>query len=138
MTRVNVVSALLLGFLMAGCAPTHSLCHRLAATDDQHVTLMFGLTRPDGRPVSDTDWQDFLRTEIAPRFPDGLTVLPAQGFWRDRTNGRVGSEPSRLVWIVTPDDAHLAERIEAVRHSYSVRFSQQSVGVSVDRGCSGF
>ncbi|NHN92767.1 DUF3574 domain-containing protein [Acetobacter sicerae] len=143
MARVRVALALLLGSLVAGCSPPHSsasasLCNRLAATTDLHVTLMFGLTQPDGRPVTDADWQDFLRTEIVPRFPDGLSVLPAQGFWRDRHTGRTDSEPSRLVWIATPDRTDLAGRIEAVRRAYRARFRQQSVGVSVAQGCSRF
>ena len=140
MARVRVALALLLGSLVAGCTPAapSSLCQQLTATSDLHVTLMFGLTRPDGTPVTETDWQNFLRTEIVPRFPDGLSVLPAQGFWRDRDNGWTGTEPSRLVWIVAADKAGLAERIEAVRQSYKSRFRQQSVGVSMLKGCSGF
>ncbi|BCK75705.1 hypothetical protein AA0242T_1816 [Acetobacter aceti NRIC 0242] len=140
MALARVAPFLLLGALLAGCSPAlpSPLCHRLAASNDLHVTLMFGLTRPDGRSVTDADWQDFLRTDIVPRFPEGLSVLPAQGVWRDRSTDQVGSEPSRLVWIVTPDSTDLPGRIEAVRDAYKARFRQQSVGVSVERGCSGF
>lgn len=99
---------------------------------------MFGLGRPDGSLISDAAWQDFLGKEITPRFPDGLSVLPAQGFWRDRQTGKTSSESSRLVWIATPDSPDLAGRIEAVRRAYRARFSQQSVGVSLQRGCTAF
>ncbi|NHO54708.1 DUF3574 domain-containing protein [Acetobacter estunensis] len=126
--------------LVTGCAcrPTLRTCSALNAAPSLQVTLMFGMMRSDGRPVPESAWQAFLRTDITPRFPNGLTVLPAQGQWRERATGAIQSEPSRLVWIVTSDTAHLSQRLEAIRAAWRSRFDQQSVGVSLTAACSAF
>ncbi|MBV1837630.1 DUF3574 domain-containing protein [Acetobacter estunensis] len=135
--RVALCLALM---LVTGCAsrPTLRTCSVLNAAPSLQVTLMFGMMRSDGSPVPESAWQAFLRTDITPRFPDGLTVLPAQGQWRERTTGAIQSEPSRLVWIVTSDTTNLPQRLEAIRAAWRSRFDQQSVGVSVAAACSAF
>src|SRR3954454_21251950 len=53
-----------------------------AATAAQlRTTLYFGMARPKGS-VSELEWQLFLRDEVTPRFPAGLTVWDAEGQWR--------------------------------------------------------
>ena len=52
------------------------------------TTLYFGLTHRAGR-VSESQWQAFLREEVTPRFPDGLTVWQTDGQWR-KSDGRIG------------------------------------------------
>ncbi|MDG6094460.1 DUF3574 domain-containing protein [Acetobacter sp. AN02] len=99
---------------------------------------MFGQTRPDGTPITTSGWQDFLSRSITPLFPDGLTVLPGQGQWRGRRDGKITSEPSHLVWIVTRDTPETARKISVIRESYKTRFSQQSVGLLAGYGCSSF
>ena len=42
------------------------------------TTLYFGLGRPKGT-VSELEWQLFVRDEVTPRFPSGLTVWDAEG-----------------------------------------------------------
>lgn len=114
-------------------------CTPFGAHQGIEISLLFGLTRPDGRPVTDTEWAAFLRDEVTPRFPDGLSVFQTMGQWRDRVTGRVTHEPSRIVWIAagvaTPD---LLARIAAIRTSYRQRFQQQSVGLTIRPGCQAF
>lgn len=87
--------------------------------------MFFGLQGHDGL-VSDVQWQRFVAEEITPRFPDGLTVVVADGRWRDG-NGRIQSEPSRLVEIVRPDDDAGARRITEIIDRYKSRHRQQAV-----------
>ena len=46
-----------------------------------HDRLFFGLGTPDGI-VSDDAWVRFLAEIVTPRFPNGLTVVDANGQWR--------------------------------------------------------
>ena len=36
--------------------------------------LYFGLTKPGGKTISDSEWEEFVKTVITPRFREGLTV----------------------------------------------------------------
>lgn len=114
------------------------VCERLGATPDVQLTLMFGMLRPHGGPISEKEWQDFLATVITPRFPAGLSVSTTLGQWQDRETGRIGTEPSRLVWIVTTNTPDLPEKVAAIRSTYRTRFDQQAVGLAVVPGCASF
>lgn len=88
------------------------------------TTLYFGMSRPTGA-VSELEWQLFLRDEVTPRFPDGLTVWDAQGQW----NGRRGieQERSKVLLLVHPDAAKAhAAVLELIDH-YRKKFDQESV-----------
>jgi len=41
--------------------------------------LYFGLTKPGGETISESEWQEFVKTVITPRFREGLTVLDGSG-----------------------------------------------------------
>jgi Protein of unknown function (DUF3574) len=62
------------------------------------TTLYFGLSHPSG-VVSDASWQSFLRDEITPRFPNGLTVWEADGQWRG-ADGALVRERTKVVSLV--------------------------------------
>jgi hypothetical protein len=36
--------------------------------------LYFGLTKPRGKTISESEWQEFVKAVITPRFREGLTV----------------------------------------------------------------
>ena len=97
--------------------------------------LSFGLRRRGGGEVTDDEWRTFLRDEVAPRFPNGLTVLDARGQWRG-PDQRLVEEPSRVVIVLyEPTDETAGTRIEEIRHLYKTRFDQDSVmrADSIDR-----
>ncbi|GBQ94837.1 hypothetical protein AA23498_2126 [Acetobacter nitrogenifigens DSM 23921 = NBRC 105050] len=119
-------------------ASLSGVCARLGTEPGLQITLMFGMTRPRGGVITDPQWRDFLAAEITPRFPDGLTVQSGYGQWRDRETNHIGSEPSRLVWIVSPYAPDLRARLDAIRTRYRTLFQQQSVGMTVVRNCSSF
>ena len=104
--------------------PTFSPCGP-AGTTHVRTTLYFGLTRPSGR-VSEDEWRTFLRQQVTPRFPDGLTVWEAQGQWR-RSDGRVARERSKVLLLVHDDTALARATLGELVTAYKHRFEQESV-----------
>ena len=104
--------------------PTFSPC---GPSGIAHVrtTLYFGLTRPTGR-VSEDEWRSFLRQQVTPRFPEGLTVWEAQGQWR-RSDGRVARERSKVLLLVHDDTALARATLGELVTAYKQRFEQESV-----------
>jgi hypothetical protein len=89
--------------------------------------LSFGLKRRDGGVVSDDEWRAFLRDEVTPRFPGGLTVLDSRGQWRG-PDQKLVEEPSRVViFLYDPTDPSAGRHIEEIRGIYKSRFDQDSV-----------
>ena len=58
--------------------------------------LFFGLSRPNGKPIRDREFKKFVDAEVTPRFPDGLTVLEADGQFKDSTGESPQSYLQRL------------------------------------------
>ena len=104
--------------------PTFSPCGP-AGTAHVRTTLYFGLTRPSGR-VSEDEWRTFLRQQVTPRFPDGLTVWEAQGQWR-RSDGRISRERSKVLLLVHDDTALARATLGELVTAYKQRFEQESV-----------
>ncbi len=100
--------------------------------------LMFGRDIA-GRPgVSESAWMRFVRREITPRFPDGLTVTDAAGQWRDPGNGDIVRERSKKVEIVLPGGQDDEARLDAIVRAYKRQFRQRSVGIIVQSACVSF
>lgn len=92
----------------------------------RRIELVFGLSRKEREDVSEAEWSDFLAREVTPRFPDGLTVLAANGQWRNAA-GTIVREPARLllVWVAAAPD--LDRRIEQIRAAWKREQQQASV-----------
>ena len=89
--------------------------------------LYFGTTLPDGSRMTDDAWQEFLDTEVTPRFPDGLTVLQGYGQFLD-SKGVIDSEDSIVLIILRPyDDGTASALIDEIREAYKTQFDQESV-----------
>jgi hypothetical protein len=90
--------------------------------------LYFGLSGPGGMQVSPMDWRDFLDAEISTRFPDGITILGAQGMWQTgNPESPIDWEDTRLVIIVHPNDRISNQKISEIIELYRQQFQQQSV-----------
>ncbi|CAN7143111.1 DUF3574 domain-containing protein [Bosea sp. LjRoot90] len=100
--------------------------------------LFFGRKIGDRVGVSEAAFRRFVDAEVTPRFPDGLTILDANGQYRDREDGRLIREPSKLVLIATPDETGNREKLAAVAEAYKRRFDQQSVGLILKPACASF
>ena len=104
----------------------------------QQIELMFGRNIAGRVAVGEAAWSRFLTRQITPRFPGGLTVLNATGQWRDRKRGGIVHEPSKLVIIVTADDASASDKIASIVAAYGQQFRQRSVGVVTSPVCAAF
>jgi hypothetical protein len=89
--------------------------------------LFFGMSRPNGPDVSEAEFQAFLEEEVTPRFPQGYTVMNAEGKWLDMETGKTIKELTRLLVLIYPSSDGSAADIEAIRNAYKMRFNQQAV-----------
>ncbi|HYE19777.1 MAG TPA: DUF3574 domain-containing protein [Tepidisphaeraceae bacterium] len=85
--------------------------------------LYFGLKKPGGALVTESDFKRFLDESVTPRFPDGLTVMQAEGRYRSQTEGLI-EEPTRVL-VILHDRAD--DKIDALTRDYIKRFDQESV-----------
>jgi Protein of unknown function (DUF3574) len=104
----------------------------------QQIELMFGRNVAGHVRVGEAAWSRFVAREITPRFPDGLTVLDAAGQWRHPGGRGAGRELSKLVVIVTADNAAAGDQIAAIVAAYKQQFRQRSVGVVSHSVCAAF
>ena len=89
--------------------------------------LFFGQSIPGGGQVSAEQWQAFVDREITPRFPQGLTVLQAQGQWRNAQGG-IDRETSRVLVLLLPAEAARGPLMDELRTRYRELFRQEAVG----------
>jgi Protein of unknown function (DUF3574) len=96
--------------------------------------LYFGTARLDYASVSEAEWRGFLDSVITKRFPEGLTVIRADGQVQD-DSGNVNKEKAFLLILLYPlrDWKEANESIEFIRNAYKKKFKQQSV-LRVDFG----
>jgi Protein of unknown function (DUF3574) len=89
--------------------------------------LYFGTAMPDG-VVTEAQFQEFLDYQVSPRFPEGLTILKAEGRFRDE-EGDLVKERSFVLVLLYPYSsfADASRRIERIRMLYKSQFKQQSV-----------
>lgn len=89
--------------------------------------LYLGRARPGGfAQVSHVEFEAWIAEELAPRFPDGWTIIQAEGGWRDAASGQTIREHSFIVELAHEIDAP----IQALARSYKERFGQDAVMVS--------
>jgi hypothetical protein len=100
------------------------------------TTLYLGMRRPGGM-VSEPEWQAFLKNEVTPRFPDGLTVLEADGQWR-RADGSIGRERSKVLVILHDEKPATLASLSSLVVRYKEAFTQQSVLWETARVCAAF
>lgn len=144
---MRIITVLLASFSLATCAGNPSPHpDRLNAagsaescapsgTGYLRTTLYFGLSRPAGT-VGESEWQTFLREEVTPRFPEGLTVWEADGQWQ-RPDGTVGRERAKVLLLIHGGPAAWAD-LAALVARYKQRFEQDSVLWETARICAAF
>ena len=99
-------------------------CGQLGS-DHMRTTLYFGLSHPSGN-ISENQWRAFLRDEVTPRFPDGLTVWEANGQWR-RSDGKIGRERAKVLLLVHEEKPEVRKAISDIVGRYKESFHQESV-----------
>ena len=88
--------------------------------------VYFGMSTPGGELITPEAWQEFLNTEITPRFPAGLSVIDTAGQWRN-AGGHIDREPGKLLVLLHPDNSAADAAIEEIRRLYCGRFRQEAV-----------
>jgi Protein of unknown function (DUF3574) len=129
----GLAAGALAGLLMSPAAAAEDTACPEPLQSMQRVEMMFGRNIGGRLGVNEAAWSRFLRDEVTARFPNGLSVIDAAGQWSD--NGRVVREPSKLVIILTPDDAPAREKVAAIVAAYKQQFRQMSVWIVMRQVC---
>jgi hypothetical protein len=108
----------------AGAAKDYISCGHLEAAY-LRTTLYFGMAHSSGS-VTDEEWDNFVRNEVTPRFPDGLTSWTASGQWR-RPNGSIATERARVLLFVHLPTSEAKTAIRVIADRYKAMFKQDSV-----------
>jgi Protein of unknown function (DUF3574) len=89
--------------------------------------LFFGTAKPGGF-VTEEEFRTFLDEFVTPLFPDGLTVVKADGQFRG-ADGVTIKEESFVVILLYPVEGHKtsSRNIDAIRRTYMTRHRQESV-----------
>ncbi len=121
MTRALTAFALL---ALAGCATTPGPppCRGDTMMETQ---LFLGLGIPGGGAVSEARFEDFVNSEVTPRFAEGFTIIDGHGYWRDGLSHQTVSEKSKI--IVRLHALADSNSIDEISQAYKQRFSQESV-----------
>jgi hypothetical protein len=117
--KIVLVSALVL----AGCA---SVATNPASSPSQLDRLYFGRAIANTGVVTDSAWSGFLRDVVTPRFPEGITVLRAEGQWRG-ANGSIVREPSFVLEVIHQRTPATETALTEIIAEYKRRFLQEAV-----------
>ena len=74
--------------------------------------------------VNDEAWEQFVKHEITPRFPDGLTIFDAQGQFKT-PSGTILKEYTKVVMILVPPGGDSMNRIDEIMHAYGQKFQRK-------------
>lgn len=101
-------------------------CMTLKGKKMTKTELYFGLTKPDGSIIDKPDFQAFADTVISKTFTEGCTILDGQGQWLG-FNGKLITEPSKIVIVISKLSAQRSRDIEQIRAKYKKYYQQESV-----------
>ena len=88
--------------------------------------LYFGLTKPGGEIVSESEWQEFVSAVITPRFREGLTVLDGSGQFLN-SSGMLIRENSKIVILIYEKSPEKDRAVNEIIETYKRTFQQESV-----------
>lgn len=124
-SRICAVVPLAFLLSVSGCALTREA--RCAFGEEPFVSdvMYFGTAKLEG-VVTPEEWDEFLRTVVTPRFPQGFTVWPAAGQWKG-ANGEIIREASFVLSVLRRDDERSERELRAISAEYKARFGQEAV-----------
>lgn len=94
-----------------------------------HISRVYcGRSKPEGGTVSESELKQFIDSKVTQYFPDGFTVLHADGGWRDMATGVTITEPSAILEVA--HGAQDSDRVMAMARAYKAQFGQQAVMVA--------
>lgn len=95
--------------------------------------VYFGLSGPGGRAIPKKDWEAFLKTAVVAAFPDGFTVIRAQGYWRGAGMKAAAQEKSLILKVIHPAGPVAMKKLAGIAKRYAERFRQQAVLLSTTK-----
>ena len=103
-------------------------CGSSGTAEYVRTELFFGKSIPGGGTVTDAAFAQFLDQEVTPRFPEGLTVVPARGQYRE-ANGVIDHEDSviLILFYLRGSASDASKKIDEIRAAYDKSFRQESV-----------
>ena len=137
MRAAALAGAALAVVTLAACSGTPILQCADGSERFTEYQLYMGRNDDSGEIVDDQAWAAFLEDTVTPRFPDGLTVLDAQGQYRD-SQGTIYRERTKLLVILAPPGDGASLLIDEVSQEYRSRFRQESVLRVVGDACVSF
>ena len=124
--------AVVVGFVAASLIPMNRQSVNAAEptcgkNGKSHVrtTLYFGMSRSSGA-ISDAEWAGYLRDEVTPRFPNGLTVWDADGQWR-AADATINRERAKVLLVVHDGKSKSQQSLIELVDRYKAMFQQESV-----------
>jgi len=123
-------AVLALSLVTAGCATMPTAACESGSNPQRLATMVFGRNVSSELGVSEAQFRAFVDQEVGPRFPNGLTILDAEGRW-----GPDVREPSKLVLILLPGRSDDHAQIGAIARAYEQRFRQEAVLSMVQPAC---
>lgn len=131
MRRAGAIAAVA-GLVVVGCqSAPKPLCPPGQA--ELRTARLFLSATPPAR-LNEAELTRFIEQEVAPRFPDGVTVVDGGGQWKGDEN-RLIREAAKVVLIVLPAKGDAAAQIQAVQGAYRARFRQDSVVALAPPAC---
>ena len=88
--------------------------------------LVFGMSRHQAPDISEAEFERFIDEQIAPRFPEGLTIVSGDGRFKD-AKGNIVQEASKLLVVLYQFGQERSRQIDEIRSAYRTQFQQQSV-----------
>jgi hypothetical protein len=116
----------LIGAALAVSLPANANDCRAPLSRAYQIELYFGRSLPGGGSVSDWQFRKFLAEIVTPRFPDGLTVIDAEGQFRPQ-GGSLVRERTKLLILLVPKASAVDSKVEAVIAAYKRRFGARVV-----------
>ncbi|MBI5101143.1 MAG: DUF3574 domain-containing protein [Nitrospirae bacterium] len=123
--RVPIVTVFLMAvlFLFSACSS-----ERQFVRTELHFSLCKNETcARDADFIADSEWQYFVDFVIAPKFPDGITIVDAQREWINAQSRKMILERSKILVLLHKDGKSETEAIEYIRTSYKQLYRKNSV-----------
>lgn len=96
------------------------------SADTLKTEVYFGLRLPDGKQVSEEEWNKFLAEFVVPRFPNGLTVIDASGRSANAAKTDTPVNPTKLLVLVHPNVGDSQDKLAEVKTEFRKRFGKDA------------
>lgn len=120
-----IIVCLASSLMLSACSSlSRSACSKEEAPSVQEM-LYFGTAGPAGI-VARSQWSDFLKFTVTPRFTQGFTVWSGDGQWQS-VDGTVQYESTYILSLTHPDNDSSEKAVQEIITRYKLQFRQEAV-----------